>query len=342
MITLDDINERSRNIFQRLVETYLASGEPVGSRTLSNDDAIGLSAATVRNVMSDLTDVGLLHAPHISAGRLPTERGLRLFVDGLMQVSELSDRDRQAIEAESAASDVESLLERAASQLAGLTQSASLVMTPRHDAAVRQTEFVSIAPGKTLAVIVFDDGRIENRILDTPPDLPPSALVAASNYLNSRLHGISLAEARELIDSEMHQSRAELDELTARLVREGVAELGGGDEWSMIVRGRSNLIDKNAVQDVERVRQLFEDLEKKRDLAELLNAAKTGAGVKIFIGSENKLFSLSGSSVIAAPYRDENRKIVGVLGVIGPTRMNYAKVIPVVDYAAEHVSKLLK
>lgn len=215
-------------------------------------------------------------------------------------------------------------------------------MTPRHDAAVRQTEFVSIAPGKTLAVIVFDDGRIENRILDTPPDLPPSALVAASNYLNSRLHGISLAEARELIDSEMHQSRAELDELTARLVREGVAELGGGDEWSMIVRGRSNLIDKNAVQDVERVRQLFEDLEKKRDLAELLNAAKTGAGVKIFIGSENKLFSLSGSSVIAAPYRDENRKIVGVLGVIGPTRMNYAKVIPVVDYAAEHVSKLLK
>lgn len=342
MVSLHDINERSRIIFQRIVETYLASGEPVGSRTLSNDQSIDLSAATIRNVMSDLTDAGLLHAPHVSAGRLPTERGLRLFVDGLMQVGELSEKDRRAIEADDRNADIEEILEQTAQQLAGLTQSASLVISPPADAAIRQMEFVDIGPGRTLAVIVFEDGRIENRILETPLDLRPSAMVAASNYVNARLHGKSLAAARTQIESEISSSRAELDALSARLVSDGIAEIGGDEDWSMIVRGRGHLIDETAVHDLERVRQLFEDLEKKRDVVELLTAAKTGAGIKIFIGSENKLFSLSGSSVIAAPYRDENRKIVGVLGVIGPTRMNYAKVIPVVDYTAEHVSKLLK
>ncbi|MHA7870722.1 MAG: heat-inducible transcriptional repressor HrcA [Hyphococcus sp.] len=342
MTSLHDIDARSRDIFRRLVETYLSTGEPVGSRTLSNDRDISVSAATIRNVMADLTDAGLLHAPHISAGRLPTELGLRLFVDGLMRVGELTPEERRAIEAEAADSNIEALLEDAAARLSGLTQSASLVVTPKSDAPLRQIEFVSVGAGKALAVLVYEDGRVENRVLTTPEDLPSSALVSAGNYLNARLKGRSLNETRDSILHEIATHRAEIDELTARLVRQGVAETTDGDDWSLIVRGAGHLLDESALGDIERVRKLFDDLERKRDLIELLSAAKEGPGVKIFIGSENRLFSLSGSSVIAAPYRDDSNKIVGVLGVIGPTRLNYAKVIPMVDYTAEVVSRLLK
>ncbi|MEM9618230.1 MAG: heat-inducible transcriptional repressor HrcA [Pseudomonadota bacterium] len=342
MSALNDIDERSRDIFRRLVETYLSTGEPVGSRTLSNDRSVEVSAATIRNIMSDLTDAGLLHAPHISAGRLPTELGLRLFVDGLMQVGELTNEERRAIETETAGSDIEALLESAATRMSGLTQSASLVVTQKSDAPLRHIEFVATGPGNALAVLVYEDGRVENRALETPDDLPASALIAAGNYLNARLRGRSLSETREGILNEIETHRVELDELTARLVRQGVADLSRSDDSSLIVRGTGHLLDESALGDIERVRKLFDDLERKRDVIDLLSAAKDGPGVKIFIGSETRLFSLSGSSVIAAPYRDESRKIVGVLGVIGPTRLNYAKVIPIVDYTAEVVSRLLK
>lgn len=342
MNPLSDIDGRSREIFRRLVETYLSTGEPVGSRTLSNDSGIALSAATVRNVMADLTDIGLLHAPHISAGRLPTEMGLRLFVDGLMQVGELSETERRAIEAEVSGGDIESVLNDAAAQMSGMTQAASLVLTQKSDAPLRQIEFVSTTPDKALVILVFEDGRVENRVIDAPEDLPASAFIEAGNYLNARLRGRSLNETRATIIEEIENNRSELDTLTSKLVREGVADITSGDDWSLIVRGRGHLLDETALQDIERVRKLFDDLEQKRDVIDLLNAARAGSGVKIFIGSENKLFSLSGSSVIAAPYRDETRKIVGVLGVIGPTRLNYAKVIPIVDYTAEVISRMLK
>jgi len=342
MSLLNEIDDRSRDIFRRLVETYLSTGEPVGSRTLSHDKSVNVSAATIRNIMSDLTDAGLLHAPHISAGRLPTELGLRLFVDGLMQVGELTPEERRVIETETAGSDIEALLENAATRLSGLTQSASLVVTQKADAPLRHIEFVAAGPGSALAVLVFEDGRVENRVLETPADLPSSSLAAAGNYLNARMRGRSLAETREGILHEIETHRAELDEITARLVRQGVADLSKSDDQSLIVRGRGHLLDEGAMGDIERVRMLFDDLERKRDVIDLLSAAREGHGVKIFIGSETRLFSLSGSSVIAAPYRDESRKIVGVLGVIGPTRLNYAKVIPMVDYTAEVVSRLLK
>ena len=343
MNPLDDIDQRSREIFRRLVETYLESGEPVGSRTLSNDGTIDVSAATIRNVMADLTDIGLLYAPHISAGRLPTDLGLRLFVDGLMQVGELSDDERRAIEREAAADNVEALLAQAAEQLSGLTQSASLIATRKEDAALRQVEFIATGPGAALAILVFEDGRVENRVIETPDALPASALVAASNYLNARLAGRTLAEARENILLEISSYKAELDNLAAKLVRMGVADRTDGEEWTLIVRGRGHLLDDDATaQDLERIRMLLNDLEKKEEVLDLMNAARVGEGVKVFIGSENRLFSLSGSSMIAAPYRDEKRKIVGVLGVVGPTRLNYARVVPIVDYTAEVLSKMLK
>lgn len=341
MSVLNDIDERSREIFRRLVETYLATGEPVGSRTLSHDSKIAVSAATVRNVMADLTDMGLLHAPHISAGRLPTELGLRLFVDGLMQVGDLTPEERRAIESETAGGAAETLLEAAAARLSGLTQTASLIVTQKSDAPLRQIEFVRTSPGKALVIMVFEDGRVENRVINAPEDLPSSALVAAGNYLNARLRGRGLNETRASILAEVESNRAELDELTSRLVRQGVADIAGEDDWQLIVRGRGHLLDE-AAQDIERVRMLLDDLEKKRDVIDLLTAARDGEGVKVFIGSENRLFSLSGSSLITAPYRDENRKIVGVLGVIGPTRLNYARVVPIVDYTAEVLSRMLK
>ncbi len=342
MSVLNDIDARSREIFRQLVESYLKTGEPVGSRTLSHDPRIGVSAATVRNVLADLADLGLLTAPHISAGRMPTELGLRLFVDSLMQVSALSEDDRRTIETPTAEDDGATVLEQVAARLSGLTQSAGLVVAQKIEAPLRHIEFVSPGPGSALAILVYEDGRVENRLIKTPAGLPAASLIAAGNYLSARLRGRTIRETREEILAEIDANRAALDELTARLVADGVADLSGGERSSLIVRGRGRLIDETAAADLERVRLLFDDLERKQDLIDLMNAARDGDGVRIYIGSENRLFSLTGSSVIVAPYRDRSAKIVGVLGVIGPTRINYARVIPIVDYTAEAVSRMLK
>lgn len=341
MSVLNDIDARSREIFRQIVEAYLRTGEPVGSRMLSQDPRIAVSAATIRNAMADLTDLGLLYSPHISAGRMPTEHGLRLFVDSLMQVSDLSEQERRAIDIADGDEEGASVLEKAAARLSGLTQAAGLVVAPKLEAALRHIEFVATSPGEALVVIVYEDGRVENRIIATPPGLPASSLIAAGNFLSARVRGRTMREARDEIFNEISTRRAELDELTARLVSDGVAEVSGGERSSLIVRGRGRLLEE-AGADLERVRMLFDDLERKEGVIDLLNAAREGEGVRIFIGSENRLFSLSGSSVIVAPYRDQNRKIMGVLGVIGPTRLNYARVIPIVDYTAEVVSRMLK
>lgn len=342
MSVLQDIDARAREIFRQIVEAYLATGEPVGSRTLSQDRRIAVSPATVRNVMADLTDMGLLHAPHISAGRLPTEIGLRLFVDSLLQLGDLSDDERRALDIAGEESEAGSVLEQAAARLSGLTRSASLVVAPKAEAPLRHIEFVATSPGEALAILVFEDGRVENRLMRTPQNLPASGLVAAGNYLSARLRGRTIGETRDQILKEVESNKAALDELTARLVSEGVAELASGERSTLIVRGRGRLLEESTAADLERVRMLFDDLERKRDVIDVLNAAKDAEGVKIFIGSENRLFSLSGSSVVAAPYRDANRNIVGVLGVVGPTRLNYARVIPIVEYAAEVVSRRIK
>lgn len=341
MSVLSEIDSRSREIFRQIVESYLQTGEPVGSRTLSHDRRIAVSAATIRNVMADLTDLGLLHAPHVSAGRLPTELGLRLFVDSLLQIGDLSDEERRALDV--AGDEVAgTVLEQAAAKLSGLTRTASLVVAPKSEAPLRHIEFVAASPGQALAILVFEDGRVENRVMKTPPGMPASALVAAGNYLSTRLRGRTIGETRDQILKEVETNKAALDEITSRLVSEGVAEISSAERVSLIVRGRGRLLEEAEAQDLERVRMLFDDLERKRDVIDVLNAARDGEGVKIFIGSENRLFSLSGSSVVAAPYRDAQANIVGVLGVIGPTRLNYARIIPIVEYAAEVVSRRIK
>jgi heat-inducible transcriptional repressor len=339
--------DRQREVFRRLVEAFLASGEPVGSRTLSQLLPIALSPASIRNVMADLETMGLLTAPHTSAGRVPTERGLRLFVDGLLQIGELAPGERASIEARMTGTGhgVEEVLTQATTLLSGLSRCAGLVVAAKQDTVLKHVEFLSVAPGKTLVVIVAEDGQVENRLIDTPLGLPASALSEASNYLNARLRGRTLDAARAQILADLDSERAELDVLTAKIVAEGLATLtthADGEEKVLIVRGASHLLETMEAQsDLERIRTLFDDIESKNDLIRLLELAKDGDGVRIFIGSENRLFSLSGSSIVAAPYTNTQGKIIGVIGVLGPTRLNYGRIIPMVDYTAKVIGRLL-
>src|SRR6201996_1912292 len=345
---LAQLNERSREIFRRIVESYLATGEPVGSRNLSRILPMTLSPASVRNVMSDLEQLGLVYAPHTSAGRLPTETGLRFFVDALMQIGDLTERDRNAIEAQVAglgqAKSVEAVLTEASGLLSGLSRAAGVVLTAKSNPRLKHVEFVRLEPERALLVLVAEDGQVENRVLNIPIGLPTSALIEAANFLNARVRGRTLAEVRAEIERRLQEGQAELDELTQKIVAAGLASWSGGerDERKLIVRGQAHLLeDLKALDDLERVRLLFDDLETRREVVDLLGRAEQAEGVRIFIGSENQLFSLSGSSTIVAPYHDASGQIVGVLGVIGPTRLNYARIVPMVDYTAKVVSKLL-
>lgn len=343
------LDQRSRDIFRRLVDTYLETGEPVGSRTISRILPSTLSPASVRNVMMDLEDAGLIFSPHTSAGRVPTQQGLRFFVDALMEVGAMSAEERARIDAQVAASNrqrrIEDVLGEASMLLSGLSHCAGVVMAPKLNARLKHIEFVSLAPGRALVILVGEDGGVENRVIDVPPGLPPSTFVTATNYLSSRFKGRTIAEVQRVVREEMTNLRRELDELSARIVETGVAVWSGGsdaDGKTLIVKGQANLIENAAaVEDLERIRRLFDDIENKKDLVQLLGSAEAGEGVRIFIGSENRLFSLSGSSLIVAPYKNSEEKIVGVLGIIGPTRMNYARIIPMVDYTAKVVGRLL-
>jgi heat-inducible transcriptional repressor len=347
-VSLAQLNERSREIFRQIVESYLATGEPVGSRNISRLIPMTLSPASVRNVMSDLEQLGLIYAPHTSAGRRPTELGLRFFVDALMEIGDVSEADRRSIEAQVAAAgqakSMEAVLTEASVLLSGLTRAAGVVLAAKTNARLKHIEFVRLEPERALVVLVAEDGQVENRVVNLPKGLPSAALAEATNFLNARIRGRTLAEARAELETGLEASRAELDLLTQKIISAGLASWSGGesDERKLIVRGHANLLeDLNALEDLERVRSLFDDLETKRGVVDLLGRAELADGVRLFIGSENKLFSLSGSSTIIAPYRDSAGGIVGVIGVIGPTRLNYARIIPMVDYTAKVVSKML-
>lgn len=342
---LSQMNDRSREVFRRVVEGYLENGDPVGSRSLTRTMSEKLSAATIRNVMQDLEYLGLLGSPHISAGRVPTQMGLRMFVDGLMEVSTVTIEDRRAIDAtlSNADQEVGGLLDRVGAALSGITHGASLVLTPKREAPIRHIEFVSLGPDRALVVLVFADGQVENRVFVPPPGQTPSSLREAANFLNALAEGRTLSELRTRIRAEITARRQELNDLARALVEGGLAvwENPGESQERLIVRGQSNLLDQAAEADLTRIRSLFDDLERKRDIAEFLELTETGEGVRIFIGSENKLFSLSGSSLVVSPYMNADRKIIGAVGVIGPTRLNYGRIVPIVDYTAQLVGRLL-
>ena len=343
-----ELNDRSREIFRQIVESYLMTGEPVGSRNLSRILPMPLSPASIRNVMADLEAAGLIYAPHTSAGRLPTETGLRFFVDAMMEIGDVTSEERSRIEAQMRAAasghTLETALAEASALLSGVSRGAGVVVTSKSNARLKHIEFVRLDPAHALVVLVSEDGSVENRLLDLPPGLPAGALVEAGNFLNARIQGKTLGDIKCEIQSRREEMERELDTLTARLVEAGLATtVGPADSRQLIVRGQANLLeDLKAAEDLERIRLLFSDLETQTDVIDLLSRAEGGEGVRIFIGSENKLFSLSGSSMIAAPFRDGSQKIVGVLGVIGPTRLNYARIVPMVDYTAKVISRILE
>ena len=341
-----EMNDRSREVFRRVVEGYLSNGEPVGSRTLTRDFSEKVSAATIRNVMQDLEFMGLLNSPHVSAGRIPTQAGLRMFVDGLMEIEVPDDTDRQHIEAtvSDGEQDVAGILDRVGSALSGVTQSASLVLAPKHEAPIKHIEFVSLGQDRALVVLVFADGHVENRVFEPPPGLTPSSLREAANFLNALIEGRTLSDLRTVIRTEIDARRQEIDTLSKSLVDSGLAVWDGDADQQerLIVRGRANLLEDMAeAEELERIRSLFDDLERKRDIEEFLSLTESGEGVRIFIGSENKLFSLSGSSLVVSPYMNADRKIVGAIGVIGPTRLNYGRIVPIVDYTAQLVGRMI-
>lgn len=339
------LNDRSREIFRMVVDAYVDTGEPVGSRTLSKRLGTTLSAATIRNVMADLQDLGLLYSPHTSAGRLPTEAGLRLFVDGLLELGSLTEQERGDIEARCATTgrSFAHTLEQAGSLLAGLSRHAGLVVAPKAGTQMSHIEFVNIGNGRALVILVDRGGNVENRVIDLPPGLPAETLIQATNYLQARLVGRTLDEARGDISRELEQHRAAIDALTQTVVERGLAVWAGdAAHGTLIVRGQAQLLDDvTAIEDLERIRSLFDALETKESLLRLVDAAEQGQGVQIFIGAENELFGHAGWSMILAPYSDEQRRVVGAIGVIGPTRLNYARIVPVVDYTAKVVGRLL-
>ncbi|WP_342359838.1 heat-inducible transcriptional repressor HrcA [Terrarubrum flagellatum] len=341
------LDARSREIFRRIIDSYLATGEPLGSRNLARIIPMTLSPASVRNVMADLEQAGLIYSPHTSAGRLPTEAGLRFFVDSMLEIGDLAADERSRIEAQvkQAASGrtLDGVLEEASALLSGLSRGAGVVATSKANGRLKHVEFVALDTNRALVVLVGEDGSLENRVVQLPSGLPPSALVEATNYLNARIRGRTLGEARAELVSAREAIERELDSVTASLIEGGFANwAGGGDDKHLIVRGQANLLeDVKAAEDIERIRLLFADLETQKEVIDLLNRAEGGEGVRIFIGSENRLFSLSGSSMIAAPFRDGSQRIVGVLGVIGPTRLNYSRIVPMVDYTAKVVSKMI-
>jgi heat-inducible transcriptional repressor len=343
--TIGELNERSRAVFREIVDAYVQTGEPMGSRTLSKRLSLALSPATIRNVMADLEDIGLLYAPHTSAGRLPTEAGLRLFVDGLLELGNLSEEDRTSIEARCAGSNrtLPQALEEATTVLSGLSRCAGLVVAPKTDRALKHIEFVNIGDGRAIVVLVTEDGLVENRIIALPVGTPPSALVQAANYLNARIAGRTMDEARFTILAELEASRAQLDAITSRLVEAGLAtRVGDNGAGTLIVRGQAHLLeDVSALEDLERIRSLFEVLETKELLVRLLELSQGGEGVQIFIGAQNELFNHSGCTMIVAPYSGASGKIVGAIGVIGPTRINYARIVPMVDYTAKVIGRLI-
>ena len=343
---LEEMNNRSREVFRRVVEGYLTDGEPVGSRTLSREFSEDISAATIRNVMQDLEFLGLLGSPHTSAGRIPTQLGLRMFVDGILEVSEVDKNDRKKIDkiVSDETNQVEDFLDDISTTLSGVTQGASLVLTPKREAPIKHVEFLPLSTSQALVGLVFADGHVENRLFKPPPGQTPSSMKEAANFLNAIMEGNTLSEAKKLIKNEIDFRRQELDTLARDLVQSGLALWEDTEERHerLIVKGRANLLNESSQQeDLDRIKNLFDDLERKRDIADFLELTEKGEGVRIFIGSENKLFSLTGSSLVVSPYMNSDRKIIGAVGVIGPTRLNYGRIVPVVDYTAQLVGKMI-
>ena len=343
---INELNERTRQILRLVIDAYVETGEPVSSKVISQKPGMKLSPATIRHAMVELEELGLLYSPHISAGRLPTDTGLTVFVEGLLEVNNLAVADRQKIERgihDVKGQALPDILEQTSSFLSGLSSCAGLVFAPKTESSIRQIEFVLLAPGRILAVLVDSAGGVENRMMEAPREVTATTLQRASNYLNSHIADKTLPQTIEQIRSELQNHRSQLDVLTAKVVESGIASISPRESGGhLFIKGQANLLDDvTALEDLERIRALFEALEARETMLRILQATTLADGVKIFIGSENKLFSHSGCTMIIAPYKNQEARVIGAIGVIGPTRLNYGRIIPVVNYTSQMIGKII-
>lgn len=341
-----DLGGRSLEIFKSLVEIYVDQGGPVGSKTLSEHLETSLSSATIRNIMVDLEDAGLLYSPHTSAGRIPTVKGLRFFVDGLLEQKELTQEERSQLERHASRNNknLDEIIADTSHVLADLSHCASLVLAPTIDhVRIKHIEFLPLSDGKGLVVLVSNEGTIENRIITLPEGITVSQLQSASRFINAHLVDHTLEESMGWIQKALLQDRHQLDALSQLLVQQGLAiSIGGDDEGSLIVHGQSQLLKSiQTIEELDQIKHLFITLERKETASKLIQSSLGADGVKIFIGAEHELFQKSGCSMIVSPYKNEMQQIVGLIGVIGPMHMNYRRIIPLVNYSAKLISKLL-
>ena len=343
MIT--ELNERAEAVLRYIVDTYMESGEPVGSRTISKGLGLNLSAATIRNVMADLENEGLLFAPHTSAGRMPTQQGLRFYVDGLMEIGSLTSDERQNIKSQclAAGHSMETLFDQASKTLSGLSSAAGLVVAPKTDKPLKQIQFVKLDNRRVLIVMVAQSGLVENRVMEVDQDVSESNLSAAANYLNAKLEGKTLNQTKKLVAADILGQQAQLDRITADLVQRGIALTSPENTpGHLIVRGQTELLkDVKAIEDLEKAQALLAVLEEQETMARLLDSVEDADGVQIYIGTENRMFEHSGWSMVISPYKGQENQIIGAIGVIGPTRLNYSRVIPLLDYTSKVIEKIM-
>lgn len=337
------LTEREHALLKSLIETHIADGLPVGSRTLAKVSGLDVSAATIRNIMADLEEMGLLASPHTSAGRVPTAAGYRLFVDSMLQTKPLTDKvvSRFRLELEGA-QDSMALVESASGLLSGVTRLAGIVTLPKKDVAtLKQIEFVKLGDQRVLAVMVLQHGEVQNRVLTLDREYSKSELIEASNYLSELFTGLDVQHAREKLVEELQHLRKNMDSLMGAAIELGEQVFGAGDErGDFVMAGQTQLMEYDELSNVEQLRRLFEIFNTKRDILHVLDRCTSAEGVQIFIGQESGYDVLDSCSVVSAPYSVDGR-IVGVLGVIGPTRMAYERVIPIVDVTSRLLSAAL-
>jgi len=340
-----ELSDRSKQIFKGVIESYLDSGEPVGSEALSKKLGINISTSTIRSIMANLQKEGLLFAPHISAGRLPTDKGMRYFVDGVLEFGRLSKSERETIKNQCRSKGIsfEDVLDEASKILSSLSNCAGFVVAPKYQNKIKHIEFIRLSSNQIMSIVANENGLVENRILDSNNSYSENTLKQVSNYLNSKFSGKTIDEIKKIISNEIENSQLELNTLSKKLVKEGIIELVPNSEAPYIfLHGQSSLLEDNIVtKDLDQMRNIFDDIENKSNFLSVLESTNKGKGVQIYIGAQNFLFNHSGLSMIMAPYINNEQKIIGAIGVLGPMRINYARIVPLVDYTSKVIGRIL-
>jgi len=340
-----ELSDRSKQIFKSVVETYLETGSPSGSETILKKGGVNLSSSSIRLILANLQKEGLLFAQHTSAGRLPTDKGIRFFVDGLLEFGRLTQDERDNIKQQCLAkgTSFQEVLDEASKVISGLSSHTCIVVAPKNQNSIKHIEFIRLNSSQVMSIIASANGQIENRIIDDGGVYTDNILREISNYLNAKYLNKSIGEIKRNIQLEINNSKGRLEVLSQNLVQKGILEIAPNSENPYIfLHGQSNLLEDEIIsKDLDQIRKLFDEIENKTNFLEILENTNSAKGVQIFIGSQNFLFKHSGLSMIMAPYKDKDQKIIGAIGVMGPTRLNYAKIVPLVDYTSKIIGKVL-